>query len=96
MKMWLVYRPGTQTAHVFETPEQAAAVMAHMPEGWRCVNLGAVVGALRRIARPHDCGCKPCTGQCRSQDALSIEIEAMRDEANAAVAALAQFAEPVA
>lgn len=39
--------------------------------------------ALRRIAAPPDCGCKPCLGQCRSLDS---ENEGMRDEARAALA----------
>jgi hypothetical protein len=38
-------------------------------------------GALERIAAPHDCGCKPCTSKCRSDLALQITVEAMREEA---------------
>lgn len=42
--------------------------------------------ALERIARPHDCGCVPCTGQCRSQIALEIAVEEMQELARAAIA----------
>lgn len=42
--------------------------------------------ALERIARPHDCGCVPCTGQCRSQIALEITVEEMQALARAVIA----------
>lgn len=42
-------------------------------------------GALERIAAPHDCGCKPCTSTCRSDLALQITVEAMREEASEAL-----------
>lgn len=42
--------------------------------------------ALERIALPHDCGCVPCTGQCRSQIALEIAVEEMQGLARAAIA----------
>ena len=42
--------------------------------------------ALERIARPHDCGCKPCTSTCRNQIALEIAVEEMQDVARAAIA----------
>ena len=42
--------------------------------------------ALERIARPHDCGCVPCTGSCTSQEALQITVDEMRDLAKAAIA----------
>lgn len=34
--------------------------------------------ALERIAVLPECGCKPCTGQCRSQAVLLIELEEIR------------------
>lgn len=42
--------------------------------------------ALERIARPRDCGCWPCRGQCESQEALLIEADAIRDIARLAPA----------
>lgn len=42
--------------------------------------------ALERIARPHDCGCVPCTGSCISQEALQITVDNIRDLAKAAIA----------
>lgn len=42
--------------------------------------------ALERIARPHDCGCKPCTGACRNQLALEITVEEIQELARAAIA----------
>ena len=45
-----------------------------------------LLAVLERIARPLDCGCVPCTGQCRSQEALSIIIEEMQDDARDAIA----------
>lgn len=42
-------------------------------------------GALRQIAAPHDCGCNPCRGQCRSQEALAITVDELRDAARAAL-----------
>ena len=41
--------------------------------------------ALEKIGRPQDCGCKPCTGRCRSQMALEIAIEEMQELARAAL-----------
>lgn len=41
--------------------------------------------ALERIARPHDCGCVPCTGSCTSQEALQITVDEMRELAKAAI-----------
>lgn len=46
--------------------------------------------ALERIAVLPDCGCKPCTGQCRSQAVLLIELEEIR-----ALAAVASRPAPV-
>lgn len=43
------------------------------------------VKALRRIAEQPSCGCVPCTGQCRSQEALAIELDAIRDIAREAL-----------
>lgn len=45
-----------------------------------------MLAALQRIAKPHDCGCRPCTGQCLSQEALQIYIDEFRDIARATVA----------
>lgn len=42
--------------------------------------------ALERIARPMDCGCKPCTGQCSSREALLAELEACYEYASDAIA----------
>lgn len=44
-----------------------------------------LVAALRQIANPLDCGCVPCVGQCRSEVALEIEVEARQDIARAAL-----------
>ncbi|MBX9404782.1 hypothetical protein K5E40_03715 [Pseudomonas baetica] len=41
--------------------------------------------ALERIARPHDCGCVPCTGSCTSEMSLQITVEEMRELARAAI-----------
>lgn len=41
--------------------------------------------ALIRIAQPSSCGCQPCTGQCRSQEAIQIEIDGIREAAGAAL-----------
>jgi hypothetical protein len=48
---------------------------------------------LKDIAAPYDCGCKPCTGQCRSREALEITIDAFRDEAVEALARTAHYEE---
>lgn len=41
---------------------------------------------LERIARPHDCGCVPCTGSCTSQEALQVAVDEMRELAKDAIA----------
>lgn len=41
--------------------------------------------ALERIANAHDCGCRPCRGQCRSQHVLQIALDEIRDQARAAL-----------
>ena len=46
--------------------------------------------ALERIARPHDCGCVPCTGSCTSQESLQITVDEIRDLAKAAIAQATQ------
>jgi hypothetical protein len=51
-------------------------------------NLEVAKAALREIAAGIDCGCVPCTGQCRSQSALSVELEVRQDVAIAALARL--------
>jgi hypothetical protein len=42
-------------------------------------------GALERIGRAADCGCWPCTGQCRSQESLATENDEIRELARAAL-----------
>lgn len=42
--------------------------------------------ALERIAREHVCGCVPCTGSCRSKEALEITVEEIQEIARAALA----------
>lgn len=44
------------------------------------------IAALEKIAAEHDCGCRPCVGQCKSQEALQITVDYMRDIALAALA----------
>lgn len=46
----------------------------------------SLVCALERIARPHDCGCVPCTGSCTSEVALQITVDEMRELARSAIA----------
>jgi hypothetical protein len=43
---------------------------------------------LERLGRSRDCGCRPCTGQCTSNEALLIEAEEMRDTARALLSRL--------
>lgn len=42
--------------------------------------------ALSDIARPGDCGCRPCRGQCRTKEALEIDIDGLRTIAREALA----------
>lgn len=44
-----------------------------------------LVEALGAIASPLDCGCVPCTGQCRSQLPLELEVEGRQDIARDAL-----------
>lgn len=46
-----------------------------------------LLAALTKIAAPDACGCQPCTGQCRSQEALEVTLGEIRDVARAAIAA---------
>ena len=46
----------------------------------------AAVEALERLARDVECGCQPCTGGCRSEEALAIEYEERLEFARAALA----------
>jgi hypothetical protein len=55
----------------------------HLSRRWNSHD--ALLAALKRIAEPHACGCKPCVGQCTSQESLSIEIEEIRDLARVAL-----------
>ena len=41
--------------------------------------------ALMRISNHVDCGCVPCTGNCRNIEALKIELKARQEEARAAL-----------
>ena len=52
---------------------------------------GVMEKALTRIARPHGCGCLPCTGDCTSKLSLEITVDAIRD---IAIAALKPAEEP--
>jgi len=45
--------------------------------------VGELEKGLERIAQHPSCGCQPCTGQCRSEEALAIEIEGLREIARA-------------
>lgn len=39
----------------------------------------ALVEALKRIATPFECGCWPCTGQCRTPEMLDIDLSGLRE-----------------
>lgn len=39
---------------------------------------------LTELAAPMDCGCVPCTGQCRSREALEVEVDGMKETAREA------------
>ena len=67
----------------------------HNPDDDRCEFCGAndhmakimraaMAKALHRIDQPRDCGCRPCTGQCTSREALLIEIDEIKDIARSA------------
>jgi hypothetical protein len=45
--------------------------------------IGEAKEVARRLSRSRDCGCRPCTGQCTSAEALLIEAQGMRDTAAA-------------
>lgn len=61
----------------FSEVEANVKLIAAAPDLWK---------ALERIARPHDCGCVPCTGSCTSEMALQITVDEMRELARAAIA----------
>lgn len=42
--------------------------------------------ALKRIAEPMDCGCKPCHGSCRGKEALEWRLEDIQEIALKALA----------
>lgn len=54
-----------------------------------------LLAALENIGRPHDCGCKPCTGQCRSQEALAITLDEIRCIATEAIIAATSDPSPL-
>lgn len=62
---------------LIEEGEANACLMAAAPH---------LLKALERIAREHDCGCLPCTGSCRSKEALEITVEEIQEIARAAIA----------
>lgn len=45
-----------------------------------------LLAAMKKIAAPRDCGCRPCRGQCESAEYLLVWIEEVRDLARAAIA----------
>lgn len=73
---------GTMIAGIHEdewddqTVNEHANLIAAAPE---------LLAACERIARPRECGCNPCRGQCMSQEVLIIEADEMRELARAAI-----------
>ena len=67
------------------------ATIAELRDGWEenreilRVRIATLEAAMRRLAKPMDCGCKPCTGQCRSHLAMEIEYEERMNIAKAAL-----------
>ncbi len=57
-------------------PEANAKLFAAAPD---------LLKTLERIARPHDCGCVPCTGSCTSETALQITVDEIRELARSAI-----------
>jgi hypothetical protein len=55
--------------------------------------IAILMAALEKIAQPLDCGCKPCTGQCRSEYSLGIELEERREIARNALSTSSQVRE---
>jgi hypothetical protein len=46
-----------------------------------------LINALNEIANyKHECGCVPCVGQCRTAEALQIEIEGLKEISSKAIA----------
>ena len=83
----------------YDSPEHAAQVADEM--GHQCDALqqrltvaeqrvGVMEKALTRIARPHDCGCLPCTGDCTSKLSLEITVDGMRETAELALKGLCE------
>lgn len=63
-----------------ERAETAEAALRERDE-----RIGELEKALQRLAEYPDCGCVPCTGQCRSESALQIELDARIDYAREAL-----------
>jgi hypothetical protein len=51
----------------------------------RDAEIARLRAVLKKIANPLSCGCRPCTGQCCSHEALRITVEEMRSAAHAAL-----------
>ncbi|MDB6080478.1 MAG: hypothetical protein JWO82_4225 [Akkermansiaceae bacterium] len=43
--------------------------------------------AMVRIAQPSECGCKPCVGQCLSQESMEVDLQAIRELASESLSA---------
>jgi len=51
--------------------------------------------ALQEIQREPGCGCKPCTGQCRSAESMAAELHVRQDMARLALDCDARMLAPV-
>ncbi len=64
---------------------RAELAAAKEEAGRRNVEIARLREYLRRIAAPIECGCVPCTGQCRGTEAKAIYFEEAQDMARAAL-----------